>query len=136
MYHKCESISFTQGTLLRRATPHPGELKTMKKAAENLRNDLNAAKGLDSNKNEVNNTADRVTTSVWPFTSEMSFTSCGSTHRPAQTPLPLFSFTYNPQCGLPLLLVNPGTPVTLLHLQPCVKRVWLSLSGLLCLPFN
>uniref|UniRef100_A0A8C5HH88 Disease resistance R13L4/SHOC-2-like LRR domain-containing protein n=1 Tax=Gouania willdenowi TaxID=441366 RepID=A0A8C5HH88_GOUWI len=53
-----------QGTLLRRATPHPGELKTMKKAAENLRNDLNAAKGLDSNKNEVNNGADRVTTSV------------------------------------------------------------------------
>uniref|UniRef100_A0A4W6DZQ6 Leucine rich repeat containing 1 n=1 Tax=Lates calcarifer TaxID=8187 RepID=A0A4W6DZQ6_LATCA len=41
-----------KGTLLRRATPHPGELKTMKKAAENLRNDLNAAKGLDSNKNE------------------------------------------------------------------------------------
>uniref|UniRef100_A0A8C3AAX2 Leucine rich repeat containing 1 n=1 Tax=Cyclopterus lumpus TaxID=8103 RepID=A0A8C3AAX2_CYCLU len=53
-----------KGTLLRRATPHPGELKTMKKAAENLRNDLNAAKGLDSNKNEVNNAADRVTTSV------------------------------------------------------------------------
>ncbi|AWP14114.1 putative leucine-rich repeat-containing protein 1 isoform 2 [Scophthalmus maximus] len=52
-----------KGTLLRRATPHPGELKTMKKAAENLRNDLNAAKGLDSNKNEVNNAADRVTTS-------------------------------------------------------------------------
>uniref|UniRef100_A0A3B3XKE2 Disease resistance R13L4/SHOC-2-like LRR domain-containing protein n=1 Tax=Poecilia mexicana TaxID=48701 RepID=A0A3B3XKE2_9TELE len=52
------------GTLLRRATPHPGELKTMKKAAENLRNDLNAAKGLDSNKNEVNNAADGVTTSV------------------------------------------------------------------------
>lgn len=49
---------------MRRATPHPGELKTMKKAVENLRNDLNAAKGLDSNKNEVNNTADRVTTSV------------------------------------------------------------------------
>ncbi|MBN3308869.1 LRRC1 protein, partial [Amia calva] len=42
-----------QGTLLRRATPHPGELKTMKKAAENLRNDMNAAKGLDSNKNEL-----------------------------------------------------------------------------------
>ncbi|KAJ3609941.1 hypothetical protein NHX12_022035 [Muraenolepis orangiensis] len=41
-----------QGTLMRRATPHPGELKTMKKAAENLRNDLNAAKALDSNKNE------------------------------------------------------------------------------------
>ncbi|XP_067378349.1 leucine-rich repeat-containing protein 1 isoform X1 [Channa argus] len=41
-----------KGTLLRRATPHPGELKTMKKAVENLRNDLNAAKGLDSNKNE------------------------------------------------------------------------------------
>lgn len=57
-------LSLTQGTLLRRATPHPGELKTMKKAAENLRNDLNAAKSLDSNKNEVNNTADRVTTSV------------------------------------------------------------------------
>ncbi|KAG7216400.1 hypothetical protein INR49_021652 [Caranx melampygus] len=43
---------FTQGTLLRRATPHPGELKNMKKTAENVRNDLNAAKGLDSNKNE------------------------------------------------------------------------------------
>ncbi|XP_061645256.1 leucine-rich repeat-containing protein 1 isoform X4 [Phyllopteryx taeniolatus] len=41
-----------KGTLLRRATPHPGELKTMKKAAENLRIDLNAAKALDSNKNE------------------------------------------------------------------------------------
>ncbi|XP_030012497.1 leucine-rich repeat-containing protein 1 [Sphaeramia orbicularis] len=53
-----------KGTLLRRATPHPGELKTMKKAAENLRNDLIAAKALDSNKNEVNNAADRVTTSV------------------------------------------------------------------------
>ncbi|KAI5108569.1 leucine-rich repeat-containing protein 1 [Silurus meridionalis] len=42
-----------EGTLLRRATPHPGELRTMKKTAENLRNDLNAAKGLDSNKNEL-----------------------------------------------------------------------------------
>lgn len=63
-YNGCKSVSLTQGTLLRRATPHPGELKTMKKAAENLRNDLNAAKSLDSNKNEVNNTADRVTTSV------------------------------------------------------------------------
>ncbi|KAB5582016.1 hypothetical protein PHYPO_G00182350 [Pangasianodon hypophthalmus] len=41
-----------KGTLLRRATPHPGELRTMKKVVENLRNDLNAAKGLDSNKNE------------------------------------------------------------------------------------
>uniref|UniRef100_A0A3Q3BLY7 Leucine rich repeat containing 1 n=1 Tax=Kryptolebias marmoratus TaxID=37003 RepID=A0A3Q3BLY7_KRYMA len=41
-----------KGTLLRRATPHPGELKTMKKAVENLRNDLIAAKALDSNKNE------------------------------------------------------------------------------------
>ncbi|XP_048387270.2 leucine-rich repeat-containing protein 1 isoform X2 [Stegostoma tigrinum] len=41
-----------KGTLLRRATPHPGELKTLKKTAENLRNDMNAAKGLDSNKNE------------------------------------------------------------------------------------
>lgn len=49
---------------MRRATPHPGELKNMKKTAENLRNDMNAAKGLDSNKNEVNNAADRVTTSV------------------------------------------------------------------------
>uniref|UniRef100_A0A7N4PRI8 Leucine rich repeat containing 1 n=1 Tax=Sarcophilus harrisii TaxID=9305 RepID=A0A7N4PRI8_SARHA len=39
-------------TLLRRATPHPGELKSMKKTVENLRNDMNAAKGLDSNKNE------------------------------------------------------------------------------------
>lgn len=64
MSDQCEYVCVTQGTLLRRATPHPGELKTMKKAAENLRNDLNAAKGLDSNKNEVNNTADRVTTSV------------------------------------------------------------------------
>lgn len=53
-----------QLTLMRRATPHPGELKNMKKTAENLRNDMNAAKGLDSNKNEVNNAADRVTTSV------------------------------------------------------------------------
>ncbi|KAL4640899.1 leucine-rich repeat-containing protein 1 isoform X2 [Arapaima gigas] len=53
-----------EGILLRRATPHPGELKTMKKAAENLRNDMNAAKALDSNKNEVNNAIDRVTTSV------------------------------------------------------------------------
>ncbi|MEQ2187486.1 Leucine-rich repeat-containing protein 1, partial [Goodea atripinnis] len=52
------------GTLLRRATPHPGELKSLKKTAENIRNDLNAAKGLDSNKNEVNNAADGVTTSV------------------------------------------------------------------------
>ncbi|NWU84608.1 LRRC1 protein, partial [Onychorhynchus coronatus] len=51
-------------TLLRRATPHPGELKNMKKTVENLRNDMNAAKGLDSNKNEVNNAIDRVTTSV------------------------------------------------------------------------
>ncbi|MGH0177234.1 UNVERIFIED_CONTAM: hypothetical protein FKN15_074910 [Acipenser sinensis] len=42
-----------EGTLLRRATPHPGELKTMKKTMENLRNDMKAAKGLDSNKNEV-----------------------------------------------------------------------------------
>ncbi|KAJ8248091.1 hypothetical protein GJAV_G00238210 [Gymnothorax javanicus] len=47
-----------KGTLLRRATPHPGELKTMKKAAENLRNDMNAAKALDSNKNEVNSAPD------------------------------------------------------------------------------
>uniref|UniRef100_A0A670I4I2 Leucine rich repeat containing 1 n=1 Tax=Podarcis muralis TaxID=64176 RepID=A0A670I4I2_PODMU len=39
-------------TLLRRATPHPGELKNMKVKVENLRNDMNAAKGLDSNKNE------------------------------------------------------------------------------------
>ncbi|GCC35882.1 hypothetical protein chiPu_0014371 [Chiloscyllium punctatum] len=53
-----------KGTLLRRATPHPGELKTLKKTAENLRNDMNAAKGLDSNKNEVNNAIKRVTTSV------------------------------------------------------------------------
>lgn len=53
-----------KGTLLRRATPHPGELRTMKKVVENLRNDMNAAKGLDSNKNEVNNAVDRVTTSV------------------------------------------------------------------------
>lgn len=60
-------VSFTQGVLLRRATPHPGELKTMKKAVENLRNDLIAAKALDSNKNEVNNAAERVTTSVWPL---------------------------------------------------------------------
>uniref|UniRef100_A0A8C3ZX01 Disease resistance R13L4/SHOC-2-like LRR domain-containing protein n=1 Tax=Denticeps clupeoides TaxID=299321 RepID=A0A8C3ZX01_9TELE len=53
-----------KGTLLRRATPYPGELRNMKKVAENVRNDLNAAKGLDSNKNEVNNAVDRVTTSV------------------------------------------------------------------------
>ncbi|RXN27317.1 leucine-rich repeat-containing 1 [Labeo rohita] len=39
-------------TLLRRATPHPGELKNMKKVAESIRKDMNAAKGLDSNKNE------------------------------------------------------------------------------------
>uniref|UniRef100_A0A8D0GP27 Leucine rich repeat containing 1 n=1 Tax=Sphenodon punctatus TaxID=8508 RepID=A0A8D0GP27_SPHPU len=39
-------------------------LKNMKKTVENLRNDMNAAKGLDSNKNEVNNANDRVTTSV------------------------------------------------------------------------
>ncbi|KAK1338295.1 hypothetical protein QTO34_001410 [Cnephaeus nilssonii] len=51
-------------TLQRRATPHPGELKSMKKTVENLRNDMNAAKGLDSNKNEVNHAVDRVTTSV------------------------------------------------------------------------
>ncbi|XP_049633605.1 leucine-rich repeat-containing protein 1 [Suncus etruscus] len=51
-------------TLLRRATPHPGELKNMKKTVENLWNDMNAAKGLDSNKNEVNHAIDRVTTSV------------------------------------------------------------------------
>ncbi|KAI7805173.1 leucine-rich repeat-containing protein 1 [Triplophysa rosa] len=51
-------------TLLRRATPHPGELKNMKKVAETIRKDLNAAKGLDSNKNEVNNAVDPVTTSV------------------------------------------------------------------------
>uniref|UniRef100_H2ZTK7 Leucine rich repeat containing 1 n=2 Tax=Latimeria chalumnae TaxID=7897 RepID=H2ZTK7_LATCH len=53
-----------KGTLLRRATPHPGELKNMKKTVENLRNEMNAAKGLDTNKNEVNNAVDRVTTSV------------------------------------------------------------------------
>uniref|UniRef100_A0A671LBE1 Leucine-rich repeat-containing protein 1-like n=1 Tax=Sinocyclocheilus anshuiensis TaxID=1608454 RepID=A0A671LBE1_9TELE len=51
-------------TLLRRATPHPGELKNMKKVAESIRKDMNATKGLDSNKNEVNNAVDRVTTSV------------------------------------------------------------------------
>lgn len=51
-------------TLQRRATPHPGELKNMKKTVENLRNDMNAAKGLDSNKNEVNHATERVTTSV------------------------------------------------------------------------
>ncbi|CAB1338525.1 unnamed protein product [Coregonus sp. 'balchen'] len=51
-----------KGRLMRQATPHPGELKTMKKAVENLRKDLNAAKALDSNKNEVNNAT--VTTSV------------------------------------------------------------------------
>lgn len=53
-----------QRTLQRRATPHPGELKNMKKTVENLWNDMNAAKGLDSNKNEVNHAIDRVTTSV------------------------------------------------------------------------
>ncbi|KAL0964659.1 hypothetical protein UPYG_G00327170 [Umbra pygmaea] len=41
-----------KGTLMRRATPYPSELKSMKKTAENVRNELNAAKGLDSNKNE------------------------------------------------------------------------------------
>jgi NAD(P)H-hydrate repair Nnr-like enzyme with NAD(P)H-hydrate dehydratase domain len=51
-------------TLLRRATPHPGELKNMKKTVENLRNDMNTARGLDSNKNEVSHATDRVTTSV------------------------------------------------------------------------
>lgn len=91
-------FSFTQGTLLRRATPHPGELKTMKKTAENLRNDLNAAKSLDSNKNEVNNTADRVTTSVWPFT--VSFTSRVSRCHPAQTPAaaPFFDLPHGVAC--------------------------------------
>lgn len=133
MSDQCEHVCVTQGTLLRRATPHPGELKTMKKAVENLRNDLNAAKGLDSNKNEVNNTADRVTTSVWPFTSEMSFTSCVWQCRPAQTRLPptilfffkffFFFWTFNPTLPVwpPPPLLNPGTPVTFLHLQPCVK---------------
>lgn len=57
----CWCASLSQGTLLRRATPHPGELKTMKKTAESVRN------ALDSNKNEVNNAADGVTTSVWPL---------------------------------------------------------------------
>ncbi len=58
----------SQRILLRRATPHPGELKNMKRVAESIRKDMNAAKGLDSNKNEVNNAVDRVTTtSVWPL---------------------------------------------------------------------
>ncbi|KAG9275042.1 leucine-rich repeat-containing protein 1 isoform X3 [Astyanax mexicanus] len=64
--HRISAIRFLEddddeddekGTLLRRATPHPGELRTMKKVVENLRNDLNAAKGLDSNKNEACRTA-------------------------------------------------------------------------------
>lgn len=55
-------LSVSQRTLLRRATPHPGELKNMKKVAESIRKDMNAAKGLDSNKNEVNNAVERVTT--------------------------------------------------------------------------
>lgn len=87
----------TQGTLLRRATPHPGELKTMKKAAENLRNDLNAAKSLDSNKNEVNNTADRVTTSVWP-----SYLTCFY--------LPYLSMSSRTNLVIPPSFVVPTTP--------------------------
>ncbi|XP_047459532.1 leucine-rich repeat-containing protein 1 [Mugil cephalus] len=92
------------GTLLRRATPHPGELKTMKKAAENLRNDMNAAKGLDSNKNEVNNAADRVTTSQQvvssdylqecrkPHTNQSLRTSCQN------WPNPGFGWVANKEC--------------------------------------
>lgn len=45
-----------------------------------------------------------------------------------------FSFTYEPRCGLPLLWLNPGTPVTLLHLQSCAIR---QSPGPPCLPlFN
>uniref|UniRef100_A0A3B3T4T8 Leucine rich repeat containing 1 n=1 Tax=Paramormyrops kingsleyae TaxID=1676925 RepID=A0A3B3T4T8_9TELE len=71
--HRISAIRFVEdedeeeeqeGTFLRQATPHPGELKSMKKAAENLRNDMMAAKALDTNKNEVNNAVNRVTTSV------------------------------------------------------------------------
>ncbi|CAG6017425.1 unnamed protein product [Menidia menidia] len=65
-----------KGTLMRRATPHPGELKTMKKAAENLRNDLNAAKGLDSNKNERG---------AGPM-SESKATPCRFLHQTGDTP--------------------------------------------------
>ncbi|KAG9344206.1 hypothetical protein JZ751_010875, partial [Albula glossodonta] len=55
-----------KGTLMRRATPHPGELKTMKKTAENLRNDMNAAKGLDSNKNESPPSPAPSPSTLWP----------------------------------------------------------------------
>lgn len=39
--------------LQRRAAPHPGKFKNMKKTVDNLWNDMNALKGLDSHKNEV-----------------------------------------------------------------------------------
>lgn len=120
-----KSLSFTQGTLLRRATPHPGELRTMKKAAESLRNDMNAAKGLDSNKNEVNTT---VTTSVWPLPQTcFFFTSCMSLCHPAQTwhpPLFFQCLTYKSLRGLPFLVTLPEKPVTPLHLKSRVKGVW------------
>lgn len=105
-------FSLTQGTLLRRATPHPGELKTMKKAAENLRNDLNAAKSLDSNKNEVNNTADRVTTSVWPsYLPRFHLLYLSMLSRTNLAVPSSFWLTYDPPwCGLPLLFYTLGFP--------------------------
>lgn len=45
-------ICFSENTPETGHTP-PRELKSMKKTVENLRNDRNAAKGLDSNKSEV-----------------------------------------------------------------------------------
>lgn len=51
-------------------------------------------------------------------------------HKPPLLPLFLIYPTVWPAPPLS----NPRMPVTLLHLQPCVKCVWLSLSGLLCLP--
>lgn len=138
-YNGCKSASLTQGQLLRRATPHPGELRTMKKSVETLRNDLNAAKSLDSNKNEVNNTADRVTTSVWPsylthfhlpyrsMSSRTNLVGCPSFVAPTTPP---------PGCGRPLLL-HSGMFASLLLLQPCVSCGEVSIFGLLCLlPFK
>ncbi|KAM7385692.1 hypothetical protein PAMP_001755 [Pampus punctatissimus] len=89
----------SKGTLLRRATPHPGELKTMKKAVENLRNDLNAAKGLDSNKNEVNNAADRECRN--PHTNPSLRTGCQN------WAIPGFSWVANKDClqGAPRLFL-------------------------------
>lgn len=134
-------FSLTQGTLLRRATPHPGELKTMKKAAENLRNDLNAAKSLDSNKNEVNNTADRVTTStsVWPsYLPRFHLLYLWMLSRTNLAVPSSFWFTYDPPPVWPTPpFLYSGIPVSFLHLQPFVKCVEVRQFGLLCLsPFN